>query len=94
MGGESQKYLTTSLGRRFVDQFADDIAHEAKIGAARASAFVKRQIAKDVELRKAGDVKQIRWHFYRSPVSGTIGPSKDLRALLEANKIEIIIHYE
>ena len=31
-GGESQKYFNTDLGGRFVDQYADDIAHESKGG--------------------------------------------------------------
>lgn len=31
-GGVSQKYFSTSLGKRFIDQFANGIAHESKVG--------------------------------------------------------------
>lgn len=64
---------------------------EAKYGYQSLSAFIKREIEKDKCLMRQGYT--VEWHFYRSQITGKGGPSKPLRAALEAACIRIIEHY-
>ena len=80
-------------GARFVDRLVDGIAHESKVGATSLTEFVSRQVAKDVELIHSGQVDGAVWHFFRSPVTGEIGPSAPLYQLLDQNGIGIVIHW-
>jgi hypothetical protein len=92
LGGSSQVYFPTSDGGRYVDQFVDGIAHEAKVGyVSLRSPGIQRQIMKDVELIKLKRIRASKWHFFRSPVTGCIGPSGPLRQALIEKGIEIII---
>ena len=92
LGGRSQVYFPTSTGGRYVDQLVNNVAHEAKVGYQSATKAMKRQIAKDVELIQADKIKASVWHFFRSPVTGRVGPSEPLRSALEDAGIEIVIH--
>jgi RHS repeat-associated protein len=83
-------YFPTGLGRRFVDNFAEGVAHESKVGYTAATDFAKRQAAKDAWLVMNGDIKRAVWHFYESPVTGLVGPSGPLREFLEQLGIEIV----
>lgn len=74
VGGESQKYFSTSIGGRFVDQYADEIAHESKVGYTALTKRIRTQVEKDAELMRAGDIKGAHWHFFRSGVTGKVGP--------------------
>ena len=92
LGGKPQ-FFRTSQGARFVDRLVDGIAHESKVGYASLTEFVSRQVAKDVELIHSGQVDGAVWHFFRSPVTGEIGPSAPLYQLLDQNGIGIVIHW-
>jgi RHS repeat-associated protein len=91
VGGESQKHFKTELGGRYVDQFADGVAYESKVGYTSRTQTIRNQIAKDVQLMKTGQVDSIVWEFHRSPVTGKIGPSKPLAE--ELTKHEIVVRY-
>ncbi len=92
VGGTPQRYFPTPKGGRFIDQFADRIAHEAKTGYTYLSEDVATQISKDVWLRETGRVDDVVWHFYRSGTTGEIGPSGPLRNALDNVNIKWIIH--
>lgn len=87
--GASQQFFRTAYGRRFVDQFAKGVAHEAKYGRVHLTSFVKTQIKKDVELMATGKAKKVVWHFYRSNKTNLRGPSKQLIDELKKNGIKI-----
>jgi hypothetical protein len=89
--GEPQAFFRTSRGAWFVDQFADGIAHESKVGYQTATAGLKRQALKDAELVETREIEGAAWHFYRSPLTGRIGPSAPLQLFLENHGIEVII---
>lgn len=42
VGGESQVYFKTSYGGRYVDQLADGIAYESKVGYRSLDSFTKK----------------------------------------------------
>ena len=68
------------------------MAAEAKTGFTRLSAFVQRQIDKDVVLLAQGRVSRLEWHFYPSSASETLGPSRELLDELTAKGIDFVIH--
>ena len=86
LGGESQKFFRTPFGPRFVDSFANGVAHEAKVGFTTLNRRIAAQISKDVYLRDvSGQATSIAWHFFTSPTTGLGGPSTSLmQALLKA----------
>ena len=92
VGGESQQYFKTNYGGRYVDQLADNIAHESKVGFTTLSNRITRQIMKDKWLVDNGRIEESFWHFFESDVTHKIGPSKKLRQLLIDNNITIIEH--
>ncbi len=81
-------------GFRYVDSYneATGVAAEAKTGFTRLSAFVQRQIDKDVVLLAQGRVSRLEWHFYPSSASETLGPSRELLDELTAKGIDYVIH--
>jgi len=92
LGGESQVYFNTNLGGRFVDQLADGIANESKVGYQSLTSSNMLQILKDVELVNSGSVNSTAWHFFTSPVTLVGGPSAPLSAFLVQNGIRIVFH--
>lgn len=79
VGGDSQQYKKTSLGRRFIDQLSpDNIAHESKVGYTTLTQRVKTQILKDAELIKTEEINGAHWHFFTSGVTGKGGASQQL----------------
>lgn len=46
-------------------------------------------MAKDVELMVTGQVDSVSWVFFKSPVTGKIGPSEGLYQLLIQNGISV-----
>lgn len=92
LGGESQVYFNTSQGARYVDQLANGIANESKVGYTSLTPSVQLQIAKDVELIQTEQIQGSTWHFFQSPVTGLGGPSKPLLNALQQNGINVIIH--
>lgn len=92
LGGNSQVYFSTSQGGRYVDQFANGIANESKVGYTSLTPSVQLQISKDVELLQTEQVQGADWHFFQSPVTGLGGPSQPLMNALQQNGINVIIH--
>jgi RHS repeat-associated protein len=89
---QSQRFFRTTLGRRFVDVMDNSgIAHESKVGAVSLSSFVKNQILKDAELIRTGEINSAVWHFYRSGVTGQVGPNQSVINFLNANGIKYVI---
>ncbi|MGG0091288.1 hypothetical protein [Bacillus altitudinis] len=80
--------------RRIVDAYnpKTDTAHESKVGYANLSNFIRKQIDKDVQLRKTNRVKNLKWHFFKSESTGRIGASKPLLKYLKDKKIPYQIH--
>jgi hypothetical protein len=94
VGGIAQKYFSTTLGKRFVDQFADGVAYEAKVGYVPLTEFVKKQVLKDAELLTdaTSGVTAVEWNFYRSGITGKVGPSQPLLDYLQQHGIKYVIH--
>jgi RHS repeat-associated protein len=92
LGGESQVFFRTSQGARFVDQLVNGVAHEAKVGRVALSAFVRGQIAKDAELLQTGAVREVVWHFFRSPQTGLGGPTGPLLDALRKAGIRVMFN--
>ena len=91
-GGKSQAYFKTSSGGRYVDQLADGIAHESKVGYTSLSVRIETQILKDVELINTGQIDGAHWHFFTSEVTGKGGGSEPLLDYLSKNGISYTIH--
>ena len=91
-GGTEQVGFRTSMGMRYVDNLADGVAREAKVGLTDLDKFVEAQFFKDVEILAYSDeVVRVEWHFFPSPNSG-VGPTPALRSLLETAGFDIVIH--
>ena len=89
----SQKYFDTSLGARYVDQFTlQGIANESKVGYQSLTPSIQLQAMKDLELIQNTDIQGAIWNFYRSPVTGKIGPSGPLGDFLNQNNIPYVLH--
>ena len=58
----------------------------------RVTKRVKTQILKDEELI-GEEIKGAHWHFFRSSITGKIGPSEPLKKFLEERGIKYTIHY-
>jgi RHS repeat-associated protein len=93
LGGESQVFFRTSQGGRFVDQLVDGVAHESKVGYQSLTQTLVRQIAKDAELLRTGQVSGYTWHFFESPVTGLGGPSGPLLNQLQGAGIDVALHF-
>ncbi len=93
LGGEPQAFFNTSHGARYVDQFVNGIANEAKVGYQTLTSGTRLQVMKDIELMQTQQVQGVIWNFYMSPVTGKIGPSGPLGNLLNSNNIPFTLHY-
>lgn len=91
-GGQRHAYFKTSEGARFVDQLADGVAHESKVGYASLTKRIRTQIIKDSELIKTGQIDGAHWHFFTSGVTGKGGASKPLLDFLTENGISYTVH--
>jgi hypothetical protein len=87
LGGESQVYFNTSQGARYIDQLAGGIGYESKVGRTSLTTSIQKQISKDVELINTSRIQASVWYFYRSPVTGKIGPSPSLASTLVSSGI-------
>jgi filamentous hemagglutinin len=68
------------------------MANESKVGYTTLTKGIQTQIAKDVELKATDAVKDVTWHFFKSPVTGMGGPSQQLLNSLQQNGINVVIH--
>ena len=91
-GGTSQAYLKTSQGGRYIDQLADGIAHESKVGYTTLTDRIRTQVLKDVELINTGQIDGAHWHFFTSGVTNRGGASQPLLDFLTENGISYTIH--
>jgi RHS repeat-associated protein len=79
----SPKSFNTPFGRRDIDILdARKIANEAKSGYQTLTPRLDKQIQKDAALLASGQVNGVAWHFFKSPVTGKSGPSKQLNERL------------
>lgn len=92
VGGKSQVYFKPAgggfKGGRYVDQLADGIAHESKVGYNTLTQSVRTQVLKDAQLIKEGQIEGATWHFFKSANTGKIGASKQLLDFLKQNGIK------
>ena len=91
-GGTSQAYFKTSQGGRYIDQLADGIAHESKVGYTTLTDRIRTQILKDAELINTGQIDGAHWHFFTSGVTNRGGASQPLLDFLIENGITYTIH--
>ncbi|MCA8983863.1 MAG: hypothetical protein KDA76_08900 [Planctomycetaceae bacterium] len=91
-GGQNQVTRNTSLGQRVIDNLANGISRESKVGRTSLTQRVRLQIAKDVELlnNARSGITSVEWHFF--PSSTGVGPTAPLRRALEQANIRIVIH--
>ena len=89
-GGSATK--ATSRGARVIDNLADGVAMESKVGRTSLTGRIREQIAKDVELMNtpASGVTSVQWHFF--PGKTGVGPTAPLRNALKKAGIEVIEH--
>lgn len=66
-------------------------AEGAELVSQRGACVLSKRL-KDVELIRTGRINSSTWHFFSSPVSGSIGPSAPLGELLQKNGIGVVIH--
>ncbi len=92
LGGESQVFFQTDLGRRYVDQLVNGIANESKVGYQSLNDINQLQALKDAELISSGQIQGAACHFFTSPVTGLGGPSTPLANFLKQNGISVVIH--
>jgi hypothetical protein len=94
LGGESQVYIKTSKGGRYVDQLVNGVANESKVGYTSLTKGISTQIAKDAEIVKngTGGVQSSVWHFFGSPVTGKVGGSQPLLDELARQGIKTVNH--
>jgi hypothetical protein len=90
--GGGKVSLPTSRGWRHIDNFADGVAMESKIGRTALTRRVFSQVMKDRELLYSGSsgVRSVEWHFFAGR-TGT-GPTAPLRGLLEDSGIKVVVH--
>ncbi|WP_236445938.1 MULTISPECIES: two-partner secretion domain-containing protein [unclassified Pseudomonas] len=93
LGGQSQVTFQTTQGARVVDQLAPgNMAHESKVGYTSLDANTALQVAKDAELLRRGLVNGVTWNFFKSPVTGRVGPAAALEKALTEAGIKIKVH--
>lgn len=91
-GGAQQVTKATSRGARVIDNLADGVAMESKVGRTSLTGSVRQQIAKDVELinNRGSGVTSVEWHFF--PGKTGTGPTAPLREALHEAGIKIVVH--
>lgn len=77
---------------RMVDGLAGKVAHESKVGYMALTNRLREEALKDAALIKSGDIDGAIWHFYKSAVTGKIGPSKPLETFLKGLGIKVETH--
>ena len=90
-----EQTFTTIGGARRVDILIDGqkvIAIESKVGRTALEQRVRQEMARDWWLKRQGQVHEVVWEFTRSPVTGGIGPTKNLLEKLKKLGIEVRIN--
>ena len=88
-GVQSQVHMKTDLGVRIVDVMdrTCNSIHEIKVGSLTKSQRTMAQITKDLWLRDTRGF-EVNYHFFKSPETGKVGPSKSLRSMLQEEGIQ------
>ena len=89
-----KKALTTiaTQKRRIFDNFKKEIGHESKVGRTPLDSRAREEIANTIQLIKEVQIKKSVWHFFRSPTTGAVGPTKGLERELNNANIKFVIH--
>jgi hypothetical protein len=92
ISGGVKKSFKTPDGYRHIDNLWADgkIAEEVKTGLIKPSAFIRKQVQKDIYLLRSGAVEEVNWVFMESSHTGPKGPSESLAKLLRDAGINII----
>lgn len=94
---ESAKERTfeTSQGKRIADHYnkADKLVAEIKTGSQSFTSRLNEEIIKDKWILDNTD-NIVEWHFFESPISGTIGGTMPLYKALHDAGIKIFIHLD
>ena len=91
-GGQSRVVLETSQGRRVIDNLAEGVARESKVGRVSMSPRLRSQILKDSELLRTRQIDAAEFQFFRSPVTGKVGPTPSVERLLQECGIGCVIN--
>ena len=92
-GSTIEVSFETSDGFRFVDVLTvGGVSIESKVGRTSLTADIRRQILKDKELIDSEVIRGATFEFSPSPITGQVGPTKELKKFLEDNGIKIIIN--
>jgi len=92
-GGSQQVTKSTTLGVRRLDNLADGVARESKVGRTALTTRVEAQILKNVELMNnpaISGVYSVEWHFFSG--STGIGPTAPLLRRLQECLITVCRH--
>ena len=86
----------SSIGNgRHVTCIADGVAHVSKVGFVFATQRVLEQVDEDAWITSAiPDVKSVRWHFYGSETSHTLGADPAVLKKLKERGIPYTIHVQ
>ena len=92
-GIETQVYMKTPEGLRIVDVVnrCDGTLHEVKVGQLSKSVKTIKQLLKDLALSKEYGLKP-HIHFFKSPETGKVGPTKPLQKWMSENNIAVHVH--
>lgn len=92
-GSRSEVFQGTVRGGRFIDVLLrSGRALEIKTGRIGLRMSIVNQVRKDVLIRRNTEFTP-EWHFFRSSVTGKIGPTRGLERLLRRHQIPYKIHY-
>jgi hypothetical protein len=85
-GSEGSTRIPTSEGLRKLDNRIGDIGQESKVGSTPADSRAWAELVKDdlILSDPTSGITEIEWHFFRSSVNGSFGPTPLLRELLES----------
>lgn len=81
-----EQSFRTVGGIRRVDVVANGdriLAIESKVGRTSLGSRERQELARDWWLLRQGQVDDVRWEFSRSDITGDIGPSQTLQAMLD-----------
>jgi len=91
-GGRVSRRTGINDAVRVIDRLVGQHAHEAKTGYTTLGRFEQAEIAKDAWLKAQGVVTDVTWHFFRSPQTGEVGPSRPLWERLVREGFNVVIH--
>ncbi len=77
---------------RIIDNLADGVAYESKVGFKTLNEQTRAQINSDAYLIETGKINGAHWDFYPSDHTGQVGASTPLLDLLEEKGITFTIH--